>query len=282
MSVILGGKKGKRKKSRVIPSAKIPRSVRKRYYTEILKFVDLMNSLSINLNNTIKSGASKSELAKIIALGIDTTNAAIDEKSEPIINKFVSSTSSENKKRTENILKNSLSVSFANILDEPNVLDHLELAKIENVSLIKTISSNHWNKVIKAVSDNFTGIEQPEGMTLTQRIQEIGDISENRARVIARDQTSKLVGNLNRIRHQNIGMNEYKWHNSQDSRVVGNPSGLYPKSTRLHGNHWEREGKIYRYDSPPADGNPGHPIQCRCYGDPILDIDTLNATWVNT
>lgn len=82
-----------------------------------------------------------------------------------------------------------------------------------------------------------------------------------RAKVIARDQTHKLTADLVRLRHQQMGIVEYAWHTREDDRVRGNPAGLYPKARP---SHWAREGKIFRYNQPPEDGNPGEPILCRC------------------
>ena len=47
---------------------------------------------------------------------------------------------------------------------------------------------------------------------------------------------------------------------------------MLPKS-KYHGNHWDREGKVYEWNNPPPDGNPGMPINCRCYAEPIFDIE---------
>lgn len=82
-----------------------------------------------------------------------------------------------------------------------------------------------------------------------------------RAKLIARDQTHKLTADLVRLRHLQLGIVEYAWHTREDDHVRGNPDGLYPKARP---SHWAREGKIFRYDDPPEDGNPGEPILCRC------------------
>jgi SPP1 gp7 family putative phage head morphogenesis protein len=114
------------------------------------------------------------------------------------------------------------------------------------------------------------------------------DVSENRARLIGRDQTSKLNGQLTEERQTNLGIEEYIWSNSQDERVRGNPDGVYPDASP---SHWEMEGMICRWDDPSVyrepdsgpddwqprsniDGpeeHPGEPIICRCVALPNLD-----------
>jgi SPP1 gp7 family putative phage head morphogenesis protein len=90
-----------------------------------------------------------------------------------------------------------------------------------------------------------------------------------RSRLIARDQSSKFWGTLNRIRQEQAGVTEYEWWTCQDERVRGNPEGLYPKARP---SHWDRHARIFRWDRPPSDGHPGEPIMCRCVARPILRV----------
>ena len=60
------------------------------------------------------------------------------------------------------------------------------------------------------------------------------------------------------------------WRSYFDERVRGNPSGKYPKAEP---SHWARNGKAFRWDSPPEGGAPGEEVLCRCYGEAILDPD---------
>lgn len=85
---------------------------------------------------------------------------------------------------------------------------------------------------------------------LEQRLQ----ITERRAALIARDQTSKLNGNLAMVRQTSAGISKYTWRTQRDSRV-----------RELHK---RREGVIFSWDSPPSDGHPGQPIACRCVPEP--------------
>jgi SPP1 gp7 family putative phage head morphogenesis protein len=75
---------------------------------------------------------------------------------------------------------------------------------------------------------------------------------------IARDQVSKYNGRLAQERMASIGVNKYVWRTAKDSRV------------RDH--HTVLEGKRFSFSKPPAEGNPGQPIQCRCYAEPVFDF----------
>lgn len=39
--------------------------------------------------------------------------------------------------------------------------------------------------------------------------------------------------------------------------------------------HAELEGKIFDWDNPPPEGNPGMPIRCRCVAIPVIDLDKI-------
>jgi SPP1 gp7 family putative phage head morphogenesis protein len=98
-------------------------------------------------------------------------------------------------------------------------------------------------------------------------VEEFG-FARSRAKLIARDQTSKFNGSLNRIRQQQAGITEYRWSTSHDERVRGNPDGKYPNARP---SHWAREDKVFAWDKPPSDGHPGEPINCRCVALAVLN-----------
>ena len=76
-------------------------------------------------------------------------------------------------------------------------------------------------------------------------------VSESRAALIARDQTLKLNGQLNRSKQQAAGISQYRWSTSRDERV---------RET-----HQALEGSTHSWDvPPPGTGHPGDDYQCRC------------------
>lgn len=166
------------------------------------------------------------------------------------------------KKKTMEMLRGALGVDIQTIFEDPIVQQGLDNMRLEAAYLIKTIPYDSIGKVAERVFQYYRGEPMPEGRTLTQQLKEEFNITYERAKRIARDQTNKMNGNLTQIRQTGLGIEEYIWRTARDQRVVGNPSGFYPKGNRVHGNHWEREGKVFRWDTPPKDGVPGSAINC--------------------
>lgn len=104
---------------------------------------------------------------------------------------------------------------------------------------------------------------------------------------IMESQKALLRASMDEIRDEIIGAIAFRWETNVDERVVGNPKGLYPYPTDIyaHGDHWEREGKLYFYPNSSAirrgfintssptyrsveslkDGRPAQPYNCRCW-----------------
>lgn len=139
----------------------------------------------------------------------------------------------------------------------------------ENISLIKSIRSQTLEKIRYSLGDMVTEAadKQTRAAQLSEAIQDIAHKNRTRADLIARDQIGKLNGRLTQLRQQSAGITKYKWSTSKDERV--RPA------------HAEREGKVYEWANPPADGNPGYPIRCRCVAIPVIDTDTLGMPVMN-
>ncbi|MDR1334408.1 MAG: hypothetical protein LBJ71_04260 [Holosporaceae bacterium] len=94
--------------------------------------------------------------------------------------------------------------------------------------------------------------------------QHLEDLLVNRAKLITRTQISRAITAENIARFREAGLTHYVWRTSQDERVVGNPTGLYPEGNPSHEDHYHRNGKVFAFDNPPDDGHPGVPYNCRC------------------
>jgi SPP1 gp7 family putative phage head morphogenesis protein len=125
----------------------------------------------------------------------------------------------------------------------------------ENIRLI--------DKTLRGSADEIRDIlRDPE--TFGLRVEEIAEllaerakVSESRAELIARDQTTKLNGAINQTRQENAGVTSYVWSTSNDERVRPEHAAL--------------EGRTFSWNDPPAVGHPGEDIQCRCVALPVLD-----------
>ncbi len=134
-----------------------------------------------------------------------------------------------------------------------------------NVNLIESIPAEYFSRIEKLVYQNtLTG--RTDARSLRQAIQKIGEITEERARLIARDQVAKLNSAVNTERNLALGIVEYIW------RATGGRSGDGRTRTR----HREAHGITYRFDDPKVRGvtgelvNPGEDIQCRCTAEAVI------------
>lgn len=146
-------------------------------------------------------------------------------------------------------------------LSTNGVQDQLDLWVSTNVSLINSIPNQALNQIEMVVKYDFaTGVRVED---IADDIMERVDVSESRANLIARDQVSKLNGQIDQLNQQNAGVEEYIWSTSNDERV--------------RESHAEKEGETFRWDSPPADtGAPGQDYQCRCVALPVFNESYFN------
>lgn len=129
----------------------------------------------------------------------------------------------------------------------------------ENVALIKSIPNQYFDRVEAVVTRGINAAATPD--QLAADIEREFEVSESRARLIARDQVGKYFAQVNQTRQEDLGVTHYIWRTVQDARV--------------REGHLEREGERFSWDEVPPDagggeGHPGEPIQCRCYADPDL------------
>ncbi len=222
----------------------------------------------------VARNASVLEIAAEVEQTLHIANTEYAKVANNIVSKWKLAVSQETRHRLEAGLRASLGIDMAFVIDQEPVRTALADAGIEAAGLIRTIPSEYLGRVAKAVADNYAGRKLPEGRTLAQEIFKCGSITQRRAQLIARDQTSKLTGTLNQVRQESIGIDEYIWRTVQDTRVAGDPTGKYPdpnpKST-FHGDHYDRNGKRFRWNDPPPDGHPGQPGFCRCHAQPVID-----------
>lgn len=183
----------------------------------------------------------------------------------------------EAKKKFMKQFDKELGIDVLKQLSERGLRQAFEAEVQRNVELIKSVPQVYFQKIQEMVITSSLGQQKFDG-GLVKAIQELTHVTRNRAKLIARDQSAKAVSTFTQMRYQNLGCTRYIWRNSRDRRVAGNPNGLYPHPdprSKVHGNHWDREGKIYYWSDPPPDGHPGMGINCRCYAEPIFEEEEL-------
>ncbi len=141
----------------------------------------------------------------------------------------------------------------------PDVRQLRALWQRRNLDLIKTLAADK----VARVEHTIRAHRGARVETLAKRIAEATGTGDGHARLLARDQTLKLMGQVTQARHQAAGVTEYVWRTSRDERV--------------RQRHKELDGTRQKYAEPPivdpATGRRAHPgddFQCRCTADPVL------------
>jgi SPP1 gp7 family putative phage head morphogenesis protein len=90
------------------------------------------------------------------------------------------------------------------------------------------------------------------------------NVSRNKAKFLARQETSLLMSKIREERFKLMGVRKYKWSGAMDQRE--------------RKDHKELQGKIFAWDNPPIidkktgrRANPGEDFGCRCIAIPIID-----------
>lgn len=143
----------------------------------------------------------------------------------------------------------------------------------DNVNLIKSIPQNTLDKMMEIVYDGFSNGKTTS--RIVREIQQVYGVSRRRAELIARDQTAKLNGQIQRAQQMDAGIEEYIWYSCRDSRV--------------RDSHKKLDGKKFSWKAPPiVDAktgrrcHPGQDYQCRCIGRPVFNRDTISLPIAGT
>jgi SPP1 gp7 family putative phage head morphogenesis protein len=160
----------------------------------------------------------------------------------------------EAKRHTDDFSKTfrkAVGIDLRSLVREEDLTDYMAAATARNASLIRNLSDDIIKRIEQTVLTN--SIAGNSASTLRKALQEQYGITARRAKIIARDQIGKFNSDLDRIRQEQAGVEEYEWETSMDERV--RPL------------HRSLNGKIYKWgEATGAEGGlaPGQPILCRC------------------
>jgi SPP1 gp7 family putative phage head morphogenesis protein len=149
-----------------------------------------------------------------------------------------------------------------------SMISTLQAATARNVGLIKSIQSKFHDQIAQEVLNNI-GDQQSvfeNAKKLVSRVYFHGETTEERARLIARDQVAKMSSEMSAARAKSAGITKFKWRHSGGS---ADPRKL----------HLDHNNKIFSYDDLPVidertgeKGLPGQAINCRCVAIPVIDF----------
>lgn len=143
----------------------------------------------------------------------------------------------------------------------------------DNVELIKTVPFNALDDMKQMVFKSY--IDGKTTTSIIKQIQERYQMNKRHARFIARDQISKLNGEITKQQQKQAGVSSYVWDDSGDSRV--------------RKRHRALNGHTFSWDnSNPARNEkgqvitPGSDYQCRCVALPVFDLESLPVQAIKT
>lgn len=208
--------------------------------------------VEIQASRAIVRDADRSWFRRLLEMSIDLAISA-----EGMVGRILGLEAERHTKRFMETAKQTLGIDLAAVVRQEDLGGYLQAAATRNAALIKGLA----DEMVKRVQETVTRAVI-NGMPVAELRKELTrqfHFGDNRARLIARDQVAKLNSDLNKIRHQQAGLSEYRWRTSADERVR-------PR-------HRDLEGKVYKYGEPTGAEEglpPGQPIQCRCIAQAIV------------
>ena len=160
-----------------------------------------------------------------------------------------------------------LGVDVSVLLDDGPIQQALHARVQTNVDLIKTIPSKFHSQLTNDLQRQLKA-GPFDRQAVTRLLRTSYHSSGYNLRRLARDQTTKSIGQFTELRQKQIGIEKYRWSASDDNRV------------RL--THQINDGDIFEWANPPAiTGPPGWDIQCRCVAVAIIPDKTAQEVSAN-
>lgn len=274
----------KRGRSGKSPRWAYPDAVQREYAAAMMRLVDTLADLvRDNLIAVLPMAVVERDLQTRVDGWVETIEAAITriplammrdiagiERETIIIGQNIADF---NQTQWREVMRKSVGVDI--MRGEPWLMDEIKSFAAENAALIKSIPDQTISRVQGIVQRGVRAGQSAK--SLEADIMREMETTRARARLIARDQTSKLNGQLTQRRQEAIGLKTYYWDTSNDERVRPSHDALEGKLCRWDddsvysddgGKTWKPRLLIRAYI-----GHPGSDYQCRCAG--RSDTDAL-------
>lgn len=151
--------------------------------------------------------------------------------------------------------RSALAIDIRPFLQRPPVDRYMDGVIRRNVSLIRSIGPDAHAGLHKRLHGFLKDNPFDRNAVYSLVRKEYG-VTHARAKLIARDQTSKTIGKLTEYRQTQCGIKSYKWRTKNDERV--RPT------------HYANNNHDFLWTEPPHTGHPKQDIQCRCEAIPIV------------
>lgn len=250
-----------RKQQRTVAPVRKSKAVEMLYRIEMEKLMaPLLNAIDLSELEEATGFVQDAALPDVITRTIERLKnifGGMDVQANRIASLVVGRANGMHEKRFVGGIKRELGIDIGHVIRQnPAVAARVAAMSKQNAALIKSIPQEHIAKIEKTLLKSLTAGSKK---SLIEEIQAIGKVTTSKARFIARDQTAKFNGVLTEARQTAIGVEEYVWVTSRDSRV--------------RDSHADKDGKTFRWDSPPPDtGHPGQDFNCRCTARAVINL----------
>ncbi|MGO2507286.1 MAG: phage head morphogenesis protein [Psychrobacter alimentarius] len=260
-------KRGRKAKARPV---RVSRKLELDYTRALLNIVDNMHAETVNAlipltKQTNNVGDSKmvadslfSDFKAAFSRTANTVKAKVSGIAETLAKTVVSKQREVSDGQLSDMIFKRTGIDFSGLMQDSVLQEAVDEAVAANVALITSIPQQYLDRVEQAVMASLQAGTLND--TLADELAKIKGVTDNRAKLIARDQLGKINSRLSQIRQQSLGITHYFWSTSQDERV------------RKRHARWD--GDRIAWDTPTIDGHPGQAIRCRCTAIPDLDFLT--------
>lgn len=176
-----------------------------------------------------------------------------------IVESYANMINNWNKKEVLAAFKSGMGIDL--FQGEPWLSEEMNLWAKMNVDLVKDVSTVFLTQSERLVLDGLRRGVRSE--MIGKQILKSTDLdkgryktAETRAKIIGRDQVSKLNGTLNRLRQEQAGVQKYIW------RTVGD--------ARVRETHAMNNGREFTWAEGWEGLHPGDDYNCRCFAEPLF------------
>lgn len=236
--------------------------------------IEELNNDSILVNDALFSKGVELLAAQLSRINRRLESLNISSFAERLAQGFLSRLDRNSARSMSSNIKNATGVDLAGQINSSDIDQLLNVKIAENVALITSVKNEYVEDIGKIVRDNILNGER--STRLITEIKERGQVTEARAKLIARTETSKVNAQLGRLRAEALGSKTYVWSTVIDER------------TRT--DHVVMDGKLCRFDDPTVysddDGKTWKPrsqiggveilagdiYNCRCTALPVVSF----------
>ena len=247
----------KEKKENVTPTRSIVRD-----YTQVLESV--AEEVEKIIKRYFNRFTSKAAARAVQYLG--KYSSRLREWAQKIAFVVVLNIDKESRGRWSSILER-MPPTMRGQINQASIRPLIEQFLRDNVELITSMPLQAADRVQDLVLVEALG-KGARSVDLEEEIMRIGDITRNRAKLIARTEVSRMTTGLTMARAKSVGSNWYIWRTAGDAIV--------------RDSHKNLEGVLVNWDEPPSPekligqkvyGNyhAACTFNCRCHPEPVVD-----------